>query len=179
VGFGGLEWAHCPANCPATVKWSHVQVAKGRPLDLMRKVGEFREYYNASEPGMAVLSTISNGPVKQLCDSRNSMFRRVARGDGPRRQLLAWSRGRSTGFRDPDGCALCDSGPPKHLRSRAKVQRIGYVGLLLTCDTVASYSKYSIWPMASRASVSDSRQTATRRNNRPAKDLVARHVSFL
>jgi len=29
-----------------------------------------------------LLSTISNGPVNQLCDSRCLMFGRVARGDG-------------------------------------------------------------------------------------------------
>jgi hypothetical protein len=38
------------------------------------------------------------------------------------------------------------------------------VGLSLTSDSVASYPKYSIWLMASRASVGDSRQTASQRN---------------
>jgi SAM-dependent methyltransferase len=59
----------------------------------------------------AVVSKFSNNLVTPLSGSRSSMFRRVARGDGLRRQLLGWSWGRSTGFRDLDGCALRDSGP--------------------------------------------------------------------
>ena len=65
-----------------------------------------------------MVSTISNGPVKQLCDSRNSAFRRAARGDRLDRLMFAWSCERSIGFRDLDGCVLCDSGPHIYIRPK-------------------------------------------------------------